>query len=113
MLIRPTEEQIAKLQTLCIKLADIFLDEADPDKWPSLTSNEDRGNRYWMKKNAGKTLAMVSQMITIGNRLGGFSCDDAALAADAENDDQMKNLIRDAEIRAAKYLAQHGKQPTH
>ena len=54
-----------RLTALSDKLTDAVLEEADPDNWPGagktakeLTKDE-RGNRYWEKKNAAASLTLL------------------------------------------------------
>jgi len=65
------EDQIAALNTLSEKLADVVIDEADPDGWPgsgmpmSTLSREDRGDRYWCKKNAAASMSLLMKVESI------------------------------------------------
>jgi hypothetical protein len=60
-------DQIERLRELQEKLADVVLEEADPDTWPGAgqqacdLSREDRGDRYWCKKNAAATFALLER----------------------------------------------------
>lgn len=60
-------DQIARLKDLSEKLADVVLEEADPDLWPGSgvtpadMTQEERGNRYWCKKNAAATFALLER----------------------------------------------------
>lgn len=62
------DEQYFKMRALSEKLTDVVLDEADPDEWPGAgiplcdLTREDRGNRYWCKKNAAATLAVLTRV---------------------------------------------------
>ncbi|WP_158785151.1 hypothetical protein [Pantoea sp. BAV 3049] len=54
-----------RLTELSDKLTDVVINEADPDNWPGaekpikqLTKDE-RGDRYWSKKNAAGTLTLL------------------------------------------------------
>ena len=61
------EDQIARLTDLSEKLADVVLEEADPDEWPgagmplAAISQQERGDRYWCKKNAAATFALLER----------------------------------------------------
>lgn len=65
------QDQFEKLQTLSEKLTDVFLDEADPAKWPGASiepgnmDQQTRGDRYWCKKNAVATLSIVGRIANI------------------------------------------------
>jgi hypothetical protein len=60
-------DQIARLRELQEKLAEIVLEEADPDNWSGAgtpmdqLSRDERGNRYWEKKNAAATFALLER----------------------------------------------------
>lgn len=61
-------DQFAQLGALSEKLADVVLDEADPDGWPGAgmpiadLSKEDRGDRYWCKRNASATMSLLMKV---------------------------------------------------
>lgn len=61
------EDQIQRLKDLSEKLAEVVLQEADPDLWPGAgvpiadMTNEQRGNRYWSKKNAAATFSLLER----------------------------------------------------
>lgn len=60
-------DQIQRLNDLQEKLADVVLDEADPDMWPGAgiaaadMTQQERGDRYWCKKNAAATFALLER----------------------------------------------------
>lgn len=62
------QDQFEKIQALNEKLADVFINEANPDKWPGANTPIDlqdakiRGDRYWMKKNAVATIALIQRI---------------------------------------------------
>lgn len=65
------QEQLERLQELEEKLADVVLMECDPDLWPGsgvrpreLTQQE-RGDRYWCKKNAAATFALLQRTASL------------------------------------------------
>jgi hypothetical protein len=110
------QDQYEKLQALTEKLTDVFLQEADPDKWPGAkleSANMDqqtRGDRYWVKKNAAATLTVIMKTVNLvgviqqrsaGGEEGGAAVEDGASEAsglDAE--------IKAAEKEATKLLNQ-------
>ncbi len=65
------KDQLERLSLLSEKLADVVLDEADPDFWPGFgvpiadMTKEERGDRYWCKKNAAATLMLLTKVETI------------------------------------------------
>lgn len=60
------EDQIARLRDLEEKLLDVILEEADPDTWPgagkplSDMSHDERGSRFWSKRNAAATFVLLN-----------------------------------------------------
>ena len=64
-------DQIQRLQELSEKLADVVLEEADPAEWPGAgvpmagMTKEERGDRYWCKKNAAATFALLERTASL------------------------------------------------
>jgi hypothetical protein len=94
------DDQRKRLQDLSERLADAFIMEADPSEWPgdgkppADLEQQERGDRYWCKKNAmatGGVLRFTLDLIE-RNGPGGPSTDDDA---------DLDKRIRDAEKRAA------------
>ena len=60
-------DQIERLKALQEKLAEVVLEEADPDLWPGAgmpladITQQQRGDRYWSKKNAAATFALLER----------------------------------------------------
>lgn len=93
-------DQIARLQELQEKLADVVLEEADPDLWPGAgmamadMDRETRGDRYWSKKNAAATFAILERTTsTIERKIG---ADAPAEAQDADIDKQIAKREKEA-----------------
>lgn len=92
-------DQYERLQSLSEKLTDVALVEAQPAHWPGdgkkpaeLTRDE-RGDRYWCKKNAFATLGLlqrVTSLISMVERLG-----HGDPAADDDTSDDGHDLDRD------------------
>ena len=94
-------DQIQRLQDLSEKLADTFLMEADPGEWPGgavgpadLTQQE-RGDRYWCKKNAMATGGVLRFTLDLAKH------HEATGQTPEEADADMDKRICDAEKRAA------------
>lgn len=68
------QDQVDRLQELCEKIAEVFLEEADPESWNGagvpVTSmdQETRGNRLWDKKNAVQTGALLARVLDLRDR---------------------------------------------
>lgn len=60
-------DQIQRLHELQEKLAEVVLEEADPGLWPgagqapAAMDRETRGDRFWAKKNAAATFALLER----------------------------------------------------
>jgi hypothetical protein len=60
-------DQIARLQDLAEKLAEVVLEEADPQNWPAAgiaadaMTQQERGDRYWCKRNAAATFGLLER----------------------------------------------------
>lgn len=50
------------MREIQVKVAEAFFEEGDPEKWPDMKTRDSRGDRYWMKKNAGASLALVARI---------------------------------------------------
>lgn len=72
-------DQIERLKALSEKLADVVLFEADPDTWPGAgqktadMTQQERGDRYWSKKNAAATFALLqrTESLVVDSQLPG------------------------------------------
>lgn len=58
-------EQVSKLAAIEEQLIDVFIMEAEPQKLPGMKTAQDRGDRYWFKKNALATLRLVANIQTV------------------------------------------------
>lgn len=69
------QDQYEKLQSLSEKLMDALLWEADPERWsgdglsPRGMSTQERGDRYWCKKNAVATAALIHRVMSLAGRI--------------------------------------------
>lgn len=71
-----------RLSTLCDQLTDVVLQEADPTQWPgadkqiSELTKDERGDRYWDKKNAAASLTLLIKVHSLlGMHLRGGTAD--------------------------------------
>lgn len=95
-------DQLASLREIEERLADAFIDEADPKAWPNYGTpsadldKEERAQRYQYKRAACETAQLLTrtQAIITGPRAG--DPDDPYSSKEASN------LINDAERRASK-----------
>jgi hypothetical protein len=95
-------EQYEKLKALQEKLTDTVIDEADPDKWPgegkelAELTREERGDRYWCKRNAAASLSIIMKM---HNLIGVIEHGASRKPNELEGDDEGDDL--DTEVKAA------------
>ncbi|AQG98593.1 hypothetical protein A9R05_06905 [Burkholderia sp. KK1] len=105
-------DQYEKLQALSERLTDVFLDEADPEKWPGAgidlqtMDKTTRGDRYWSKKNAAATVMLIGRVESlVGSIQKGSAAGDGANAVH-ETEDELDAEIAAAEKEAARLLSQ-------
>jgi len=102
-------DQLQRLNDLTERLADVFLDEADPDGWPGAGvpaeawDKQIRGDRVWVKKGAMATggvlryaLDLVAKNVTDGSIPG---------PEDHAKESDLDRQIREAEKRAGEAVA--------
>lgn len=115
------QDQIERLRELSEKLADVVLEEADPETWPGAgqpladITQEERGNRYWCKKNAAATFSLLERTHSLlTDCLDPHRQRDPAQEADIDR--QIKAREKDAEKTLARVMAKakaaaHGGKP--
>ncbi len=102
------QDQFDKLQLRAEQLTDVFLEESDPATWPgagllvAAMDKQTRGDRYWVKKNAVATLAVVQRIVGIVQLVreksaGGESSPGAVRDEDAELDAEVAAANAEAE----------------
>lgn len=70
-------DQIERLKSLSEGLADVVLDEANPENWPGTgkmldqLTRDERGDRHWCKKNAAATMTLLVKVISITGHIQG------------------------------------------
>lgn len=84
-------DQIERLKALSEGLADVVISEADPAMWPGagkdaadLTKDE-RGNRYWSKKNAAATMTLLVKVMSIAGHVQGGTLPSGTTEEDLED----------------------------
>lgn len=89
------KDQITMLEDLAERLADVFIEEADPDNWSGAgtlmaeMTKEQRGNRHWDRKGAMGTGGVLKFTLDIAARakdeqVGDSNAEDAELDAQVE-----------------------------
>lgn len=92
-------DQLARMQELSEKLADVVLEEADPAEWPgagvplAALTQQERGDRYWCKKNAAATFSLLERTASL---MGSNSIGISARPDDEELDKQIAAKEREA-----------------
>lgn len=106
------QDQFDRLATLSEKLTETLLLEAEPAEWPGegkkladLNRNE-RGDRYWCKKNAMATLSILTRVHVLTNMVlrAGQEQPPADPADPEQPKDDLDGMIRAAEKEAKKIL---------
>jgi hypothetical protein len=106
------QDQYERLQTLSENLADVFLVEADPANWTGKDTplqqmtQQQRGDRYWEKKNAVATLSLISRVAHLRGliQLGSQAPDPNNPAAIEEPKNLLDEEITAAEKEASKLM---------
>lgn len=69
------DDQIVRLQALSERLGEVVIQEVDPHNWPGAEkvpaelTQQERGDRYWCKKNAAATMTLLLKTINIAGML--------------------------------------------
>jgi hypothetical protein len=104
-------DQYTRLQSLSEKLTDVVLFEADPAQWPgdgkkpNELTREERGDRFWSKKNAAATLTILSKVVMLTGMIERHRAGEPPEARDPERISQQEPDL-DVEIAAAERVAQ-------
>jgi hypothetical protein len=68
------KDQLERLCDLSERIAEVFIEEADPETWNgagqplSTLSQDQRGDRLWDKKNAIQTGALLARVLDLRER---------------------------------------------
>jgi len=105
------QDQFEKLQEISENLTDVFIAEADVSKWPGATIPVDqqdktiRGDRYWQKKNAVATIALITRVsVLTGIIKRNTSSGNVGGGSAGVMEEDMDREIQDAEKEAAKLM---------
>ena len=98
-----------KLRARAVDLVRVFLEESDPDSWPTNDTKEGRGDRVWLKKSATQTLVIVEQIRTLLARVP-----PTVQPGATDEDTEEKRMIDEAEALALRILGRSsGPQSPH
>jgi len=64
-----TTEQIEGMRTRLQKLVAVYLNECDPDWWPTVETQTKQQQRYWAKQQAKETLRQITSLQALLRRL--------------------------------------------
>jgi len=98
-------DQLERLRDLEERLADVVLEEADPDTWPGAgkpladLTQQQRGDRFWCKRNAAATFGLLERTVrTLADAVAPHG------GRGEEHDDELGNEIERMEREASKVL---------
>ena len=69
------DDQITRLQALSERLGEVVITEVDPHNWPGAEkppaelTQQERGDRYWCKKNAAATMTLLLKVVNIAGMM--------------------------------------------
>lgn len=96
------DDQITRLQALSERLGEVVIHEVDPEQWPGADkqlgelTQQERGDRYWCKKNAAATMTLLLKVVNITGMLNKQKPVDPAGAGD-ELDGELAAAEREAQ----------------
>lgn len=99
------EDQVQRLQALGEDLAEVVIQELDPNEWPGAgkpladITKDERGDRYWCKKNAAATMTLLLKVVNITGVLNKQKPGEPADACD-----ELESELAAAEREAAAIL---------
>jgi len=76
--VRIRDELRKKMADVTERLMEVLVDEADPDNWTAAEKTlkdmdkDERGARFWDKRNATATLSLLHGAINLADKLDGF-----------------------------------------
>lgn len=107
-------DQYERLQTLNEELTDVLIAEADPATWPGADTparemtKEQRGDRYWVKKNAFATVSLIARVQGLVGAMQADSNRGAGAALVNEGDRLLDEEVDAAEKEAKALMARLG-----
>ncbi|QXI40442.1 hypothetical protein [Pseudomonas xantholysinigenes] len=97
------DDQIVRLQALTERLGEVVITELDPHQWPGADkalaelTQQERGDRYWCKKNAAATMTLLLKAVNIAGLLNRQKPAPDAGAAIDELDGELAAAEREAQ----------------
>jgi hypothetical protein len=104
-------EQMQRLQEIEGRLVDVVITEADPETWPgagkelSKLDKSERGDRYWSKKNASASMALLMRVYSLTDMARRAAAGSVPPPEDGkDNDGDLDNELNDLEKEATERL---------
>ena len=95
-------DQLERLRKLQERITDVFLEEAEPKTWPKTDTKDGRGDRYWLKKNATASLAIIGRIENLlALRDGRVAGGPTPGEQEKKDEANLEREIQDAEKEAA------------
>lgn len=108
------DDQRSRVEELANELIDVVIEEADPKLWPGAgkpladLQQQERGDRYWCKKNAAATLVLAVKIQSLIEKIDRPDWKDD----EKDIDEQITAAQREAEKRL-ETISKHIQRNTH
>ena len=99
------EDQLITLLEIQEEVADAFIEECQPSKWPKMDTRQNRGDRYWFKQNAAASLKLVAQIESVRAHRAARAANGQVGENDGDADDRM---LKRVEKQAAALMERAG-----
>lgn len=93
-------DQLERMRRIQEDMADVFFLEADPKTFPTMDTKEGRGDRYWLKKNASASLAIIGRIENLLALRDGRSSGGPTGEQEANDEASLEREIKAAEKNA-------------
>lgn len=106
-------DQLERLAEMSEKLAEVAIDELNPDAWPGAgkalkdQTQQERGDRYWCKKNGAATLSLVHRLVNLVQQQTGIG------GRHPMDERDLDRELREAEKEASKLVNDAMKATRH
>ena len=117
------DDQLKRLEAMQEKLIDALVVEMDPDVWPGAfdekgnrklpaeLTQEERGDRYWCKKNAAATLTIITKVESLQSFRNRYQVNSEVESVEddgADMDKEIKRHEKNAEQLLKKFQSRMG-----
>lgn len=104
-------DQLQRLQALSEGMAEVVISEMDTANWPGAgkplaeITKEERGDRYWCKKNAAASLTLLMKLLSVTGMVARANSGMMTPEAPAEGEQEdLDRTIAEAERKAEAML---------